>query len=291
MMPWPLPDSRNSVRRLRILTIVAAIVLHPPVAAVGAETPSFDCVIDPSQTVRLGSPIPGLLSEVLVSRGDMIRAGQVVARLESTVEAATVKYNRLRAQSTARIDAQAARLELSRARMGRANELLTKNVVSRDKHDEQQADLFIAQQELAREKADRQLAQLEIERSEAVLEQRTIRSPFAGVVSERKLSGGEYINQEGHILSLSQLDPLHVEVFLPVAMYPQVALGMAGAILPDPPIGGSYAAKIIVIDRVFDPASSTFGVRLALPNPDNRLPAGQRCKVMFPHAAASGISR
>jgi hypothetical protein len=32
---------------------------------------------------------------------------------------------------------------------------------------------------------------------------------------------------------------------------------------------------------VLDPASNTFRVRLALPNPDLRIPAGARCKVDF----------
>jgi hypothetical protein len=36
-----------------------------------------------------------------------------------------------------------------------------------------------------------------------------------------------------------------------------------------------------VVDQVLDAASGTFGVRLALPNPGQQLPAGIRCKVQF----------
>jgi hypothetical protein len=36
-----------------------------------------------------------------------------------------------------------------------------------------------------------------------------------------------------------------------------------------------------LIDRVFDAASGTFGLRLELPNPGNRLPAGLRCRIQF----------
>lgn len=73
MMLWPLPVSRNSVRHLRIQTIAAAIVLHAPLAAVGAETPSFDCVIDPSQTVRRLSE-SGWLCQIptIVCRADSV---------------------------------------------------------------------------------------------------------------------------------------------------------------------------------------------------------------------------
>jgi hypothetical protein len=38
---------------------------------------------------------------------------------------------------------------------------------------------------------------------------------------------------------------------------------------------------VTVVDRVFDAASSTFGVRLELPNPDYSLPAGLRCRIRF----------
>ena len=40
-------------------------------------------------------------------------------------------------------------------------------------------------------------------------------------------------------------------------------------------------ARVTVVDRVVDAASGTFGVRLELPNPDYRLPAGLKCKVRF----------
>ena len=39
--------------------------------------------------------------------------------------------------------------------------------------------------------------------------------------------------------------------------------------------------NLIVVDRVMDAASGTFGVRLRLPNPDLALPAGIRCTVRF----------
>jgi hypothetical protein len=50
---------------------------------------------------------------------------------------------------------------------------------------------------------------------------------------------------------------------------------------PDSAIGGTYAATVTVVDEVFDAASGTFGVRLKLPNPELRLPAGVRCRISF----------
>ncbi len=47
------------------------------------------------------------------------------------------------------------------------------------------------------------------------------------------------------------------------------------------PLGGDRQAAVKVVDQVFDAASGTFGVRLALANPELIVPAGLRCKVSF----------
>ena len=48
------------------------------------------------------------------------------------------------------------------------------------------------------------------------------------------------------------------------------------------PVNRKYSAHVIIVDSVIDAASGTFGVRLELPNPDYRLPAGLLCQVVFP---------
>jgi multidrug efflux pump subunit AcrA (membrane-fusion protein) len=72
---------------------------------------------------------------------------------------------------------------------------------------------------------------------------------------------------------------------VPTAYYGQIRNGSKARVRPEKPIGGTYDATVTVVDRVLDAASGTFGVRLALPNPDLRLPAGIRCKVEFDVAA------
>jgi len=52
-------------------------------------------------------------------------------------------------------------------------------------------------------------------------------------------------------------------------------------VIPEQPIGGSYTAQVQVVDLTVDAASGTFGVRLTLPNPGNRIPAGVKCRARF----------
>jgi len=88
-------------------------------------------------------------------------------------------------------------------------------------------------------------------------------------VIERNVSPGERLSEEP-ALRLASLDPLHVEVILGAEYFP---------------------AKVTVVDPVIDPGSATFRVRLSLPNPGNRLPAGLRCQVEFEAPTAGGVSK
>ena len=102
-------------------------------------------------------------------------------------------------------------------------------------------------------------AKLEAIPADGLLRQRQIVSPVNGVVIERTLGEGEYVNDQAHILTIAQMDPLRVEIFLPISVYGQVKVG---EVMPEAPVSGSYYAKIVVVDQVFDAASKTIGVRL-----------------------------
>jgi RND family efflux transporter MFP subunit len=255
-----------------------------------AEAKDYDCVVDPDRTIKVGSPVVGLLSEVLVERGQQVARGQIVARLESSLEKATVDLSKAQAENTATLREKEAQLALAEKAADRVHTLAQSQSVSRKQIDEAESDVLVLTLQVENEKRELALKGLELARAEAALELKTIRSPDDGVVTERALSGGEYVNQESHILTIARLSELRVETYLPVALYGQITEGDTATVEPEAPIGGSYKAKVAVVDRVFDAASGTFGVRLLLPNPDLRLPAGMRCKVrfgFFPSATSS----
>ena len=263
--------------------MLRALAFSVAVVAVGvrADQSEFDCLLEPAQLVRVGSSTVGILDVVIVKRGDFVEQGQVLARLKSAVESAGVEIHRVQSASTTRIEAQEARVDFVRKRLERAKVLWEKQMMSSDAYDELVAESVLAEIELARELLEHRIAQLDYARSRMVLEELTIRSPSSGVVVERALSAGEFIHQDGHVVTIATLDPLHVEVFLPVTMYPEIEVGMIGVVEPAAPVTGRYAATVTVVDRVFDAASSSFGVRLSLPNEHGALPAGHRCKVAF----------
>ena len=110
---------------------------------------------------------------------------------------------------------------------------------------------------------------------------RRLRSPVRGVVVERILSPGDLAGREP-VLKIAQIDPLRVEVFAPISLLGKIRVGRKAQVRPEAPVGKVHSARVTVVDRVVDAASGTFGVRLELPNPRYRLPAGLKCKVRFP---------
>jgi len=176
-----------------------------------------------------------------------------VARLNSTVEAATVNL-------------KAAQEEFGKRKVDRNEELFRKQLISAKEKDELETQTRIAG--------------LELKQQQQVLDQRTIRSPLTGVVVERFLSPGERVGND-KILKIAQIDPLNVEVIAPVELFGQIRTGMTGEVRFQPLLPGTYRATVAVVDRVIDAASGTFGVRLELPNPGNKVPAGIKCRVRF----------
>ena len=72
-----------------------------------------------------------------------------------------------------------------------------------------------------------------------------------------------------------------IEVIAPAKLFGTVRVGMPGQVSLAPFFPGTHQAKVVVVDKVIDAASGTMGVRLQLPNPDNKIPAGIKCSVVI----------
>jgi RND family efflux transporter MFP subunit len=242
---------------------------------------SFDCVIKPSMLLKIGSPVSTTLQTVEVDRGQHIARDQIIARLESKVQAADVALDEARASNTADVMSHQARLAFAEAEDSRGERLLEGNNIPRQKVDELRTNLRVAQEDLRIAASNHQLQELETDRSRALLEQRTIRSPIDGIVVQRLLGPGEFVHQDSPIVELAQVDPLYVEAYPPVRAVSSIKEGMTGTVRPDVPLGQTFQASVTIVDHVFDAASGTFGIRLSLANPNGALSAGLRCTVSF----------
>jgi RND family efflux transporter MFP subunit len=246
------------------------------------QAPAFDCLIQPKFVLKLGTPVPGLLSDVLVDRGAVVKKGDVVARLESGVEVAALELAKARAEDESAVRSGRFKVEYQQRKADRAAELRKHDNIAISAADEAVTGARVAESELDQAEVNLKMARLEVTRANEVLKQRTIRSPIDGVVVERTLGPGEYVFDQAHLITVAQIDPLNVEVSLPLTEFGKIRPGMRAEVYPEEPVGGRHAATVTVVDHVFDAASGTIGVRLEIANPDYALSAGLKCQVRFP---------
>jgi len=267
-------------RMLKIACYLVAGTLQMVALQVSAVD-SFDCVINPRATIKLGSPEEGILEEMLVARGDRVKKGDPVAALDKEVEELSTELARLRAKSTAEIRSARAQVGFRKKEVERLEDMHLSKTISEKVYDQAEIERQLAVFSLESINMEHRLAQVEHRRAKARLDRRTIKSPVDGVVVDITLSPGEYVHEQAPLMIIAEVDPLNVEVFVPVAHYGEIKMGMQADIIPENPVGGVYHADVTVVDSVLDAASRTFGVRLELPNPDYVLPAGLRCTVSF----------
>jgi membrane fusion protein (multidrug efflux system) len=259
--------SYRSLNVLGILTILAVSGANAEERRLVSQE-KLDCLIETSATLKIGAPVPGLIRNVLVDRGDVVRQGQLLAELENDVEEAAVAAARSRAANDNPVSSGQARVEFLHRKFKRMETLRSTNTVTEAAYDEAKTDERVAILALKEAQLNLDIAKSELRRAEGLLRQRVILSPLDAMVTERVLGPGEYRTEQAHILVL-------------LALFGQVRPGMIADVEPEAPVGGHHRATVTVVDTLFDASSGTFGVRLALPNPDLSLPGGLRCKIQF----------
>jgi RND family efflux transporter MFP subunit len=269
------------MNRFRPSPLLALLV---PLAAIAQPDPGHACLIEPMQRIELRSPIEGRIAAIHVERGAEVRPGQVLVELDTAAERAALEGARYRSVMEGQVKSAESRLSAAKEKFARRDELVKEKFIASQDRDDSLAEMRVAEANLIEARDNQRLAAIEQKRLAELVEQRRLRSPFAGVVTERLQGVGE-IAQTGDgarpILRLAQTHPLRVEVVLPVAMYGKVKAGGLANVDAEAPLSGRYQARVAIVDRVVDSASGTFGVRLELPNPKGEIPAGVKCRARF----------
>lgn len=278
-MEPPLGTDRRSGRiGFRWLSIMVGVLMSTNVLSAGLA--GFDCLIVPHTTVEVSTREDGILEQLPVNRGDFVSQGQEIAYLDRNVEQATVELGLAKSESEAEILELREALAYALREQARIDQLSKAKAVSVTERDKVTSEAVRAEFKLQEALERRKLAQLDLERSRRALENRTLRSPVDGVVVERLMSPGESVENRP-IVTIAKIDPLYVEIIVPVDYFGSIRLGMEAEVMPKYPGAGLQTARVTVVDPVIDAASDTFGVRLLLANPDHRIPGGVRCDIRF----------
>ena len=86
-------------------------------------------------------------------------------------------------------------------------------------------------------------------------------------------------------MKLAQVNPLKVELIAPTDYFGLIKRGMKADIYPEQPANKVFKATVMIVDKLIDPASGSFTVRMSLPNPGDILVAGVNCIARFDFVA------
>lgn len=240
-----------TLKRLITLMALSALTIIP-MSELYAETvtlKTLGCMLEPSESVKVSSPVAGVIDNIYVKRGDIVKKGKTLFRLKAGVENESVKLAKIKA-------------EFARRKAQRNKELYEDDILTMHERDEIETELRLAQSELRLN--NQQLAL------------RSVHSPINGVVVNRFNNKGEHVNIDP-ILELATLDPLHIDLLLPSSYFGKIIKGQKLMIKPQTDALDARVATVTIVDPLIDSASSTIRLQLQMRNPGHKVPAGLRC--------------
>jgi len=209
----------------------------------------------------LAAQVDGRITSVLRDDGDAVSASQVVLEIDP-------HHRELdRDAARARLAQAEARLQRERREAERVRELHRNNIASKSRLDEAETALALAQ-------ADSAAGRAELGVVEQALADASVRAPFAGLISERHVNLGQYVQPGTALFDLVSLDPLDVVFHVAEVDSGRVAVGQEVAVRVAPHPGETFRAHVDVVSPIIDPATRTLRVKATVANSDGRLRPG-----------------
>ena len=284
-MSKPTTKRPPSTRKRMILMLVAALVIFGGVfgikAMIGAQTNKFfDNMPQPAVAVSSanastqawsddaeavgtfvavnGADVTtesgGVVRSIEFDAGQPVRAGAVLVRLNSANEEATLR--------SLEASAKLAKVQADRWRKLGADKLVSL--------DDVQSKVTAAA-----------TAQAQVDAQRALIEQKTIRAPFSGVLGIRKVNLGQFVSPGDAIVSLQQLDPIYLDFSLPEQRIGQLVEGSMVRATVDAMPGAVFDGKVTAIEPLVDPNTRNFKAQATVQNPDGKLRPGSFAHVGF----------
>jgi RND family efflux transporter MFP subunit len=232
---------------------------------------AWDGVVQAVEQSVLSAQTGGRVAQLSADVDQRVAAGEVLLRLTSEEQAA--------ATGTARAQLRAAEAQASEAavRFDRANELVGRQLISRDEFDR----VRTARDAAA---ANRDAVAAQLAQSTQQLGYTVVRAPYAGVIAARHVEQGETVVPGQPLFMLYAPTRLRLEVQLPQSDAEAVRRDAAAAIvLAD---GRQIKPAKVMVYPSSDALAHSTTVRLLLPSITDPPRPGQTVKVRF--AAAAG---
>jgi membrane fusion protein (multidrug efflux system) len=122
-------------------------------------------------------------------------------------------------------------------------------------------------------------ARAQVAAQEALIDEKTVKAPFAGKLGIRQIDEGQYLTAGTTVVTLQALDPILIDFYVPQQALAHLKVGQAVAALVDTYPGASFTGAIASINSKVDTASRNVQVRASFSNADRRLLPGMYATV------------
>jgi len=217
----------------------------------------------PNQDVKLASQVPGRVTAMSVAEGDVVRAGQVVAEIE------TLLLEDQQRQARAALGQAGAALENARLNLARTERLLERGIaagkeVEDARNQAASAEAGLEQAQAALATADRQLGRAHVQ------------SPISGQVVRRFVGVGEQVDgtPAQPLLEVANVEQVEVAAHVAAEHLGRVRVGQKAAIVTEAWADRAFDGEVVAIAPAIDPATNAVLVRIRVSNRERLLKVG-----------------
>jgi RND family efflux transporter MFP subunit len=282
------------------IVVETETVRRPPSSAAANSVLDASGYVTARREATVSAEITGKVIEVLVEEGMIVEPGQIVGRLDDTIQQAQTQLARAQAQSAraalVEIEAQLRAVRLERDRL---RDLAGRKLTSIASLDAAEAnyDALAARLETGRENV--KVAERSVELSENSLAHTIIRAPFGGVVVSKDAQPGEMISPisagggftRTGICTIVDMDSLEIEVDVNEAYIGRVTKGQRVSATLDAYPDWQIPAEVAAIVPTADRQKATVRVRIGFLQRDARILRDMGAKVAFLGVEAPAGSR
>ena len=209
--------------------------------------------LEPYRRVEIRAQVPGVVTDLRVDRGDAVRQGEPLARIEAE------GIRGQAASARAAVAAAEAQVALARRQLDSTERLHEAGAVS---------DIELEQARAGYEAARAQLAAAEAQAAGAGESARraTVSAPITGVISDRMVSEGEAVNPAQPLLTVVNTSLLELAGRVGVEEAARIRRGMPVELRMDAYPDRRFRGTVDRVEPTADPASRQVGVYVRLQN-------------------------
>lgn len=238
---------------------------------------------EPYRDIDVAASEMGSLAALEVHEGDRVTAGQVLARLDQTVLTRSLEIARAAMDSRGRLEAAKAEARMHQETLDQLEQLLVRGHASQREIDRAQAQRDMAQARLQATQEELGVRSLEFDRTRAQLQERCVRAPIDGIVTQVYKDASEYVSpNDPNVVKIVQLDPLLIVFSVPIADAKSLAAAHAVPVKQGERL---IQGTVEFVSPMADAQSGTVRVRVRIPNPGESIPGGVSCHLVLPDDA------